>query len=127
MRITLSLWRGLPIVAGPYDAGGYYPDMLPSSQVLMRFVFVRTVVFPAGLYGSQASAGTAATAQTDLDIQLNGASQGTMRFTAGQTVGTFVGVGPMTCAAGDVLTVVAPASADATLSHVGFMFKGTRG
>ena len=114
-------------MAGPYDCGGYYPGTLPSGGTLMRFVFVRAVSFPAGLTGSQTSAATAATAQTDIDIQLNGVSIGTMRFAAAGTVATFVDFDATNCLIGDVLTLVAPGTADATLANIGWMFKGTRG
>lgn len=125
-RVTLILWRTSAIMAGPYDAGGYHPGKLPSSRTLMRFVFVRNVSFPSGLTGSLGSAEVAATANVDLDIQLNGVSQGTMRFAAGSDEATFISVAAMSCSVGDVMTVVSPASIDNTLQSIGWMFKGVR-
>jgi hypothetical protein len=94
--------------------------------VLARYPFPRTVVFPAGLTNSQGVAGTAATAQTDFDIKKNGSSVGTMRFAAAGTTASFIMASQTSFAAGDILTLVAPASPDATLANIGFALAGTR-
>ena len=97
-----------------------------ASLVLLRYPFPRQVIFPASLTNSQGKAGTAATAQTDFDIQKNAVSVGTMRFAAAGTVATFIMASQTTFAAGDILTVVSPASPDATLANLGFALAGTR-
>jgi uncharacterized membrane protein YjgN (DUF898 family) len=94
---------------------------------VLPFVFTRTVVFPANLTGSQGIAViAAATAQTDFDIQKNGASFGTMRFGAQGTTASFISGAGATFAIGDVLKVIAPASPDTTLSGPSFLLSGTR-
>ena len=71
-------------------------------------------------------ASVAATAQTDFDILKNGVSFGTMRFAAAGSTASFISASGASFAAGDILTVVAPASPDATLANVGFSLAGTR-
>lgn len=123
-------WDLLDIGGGassqPYDIGAQLASAPSASLVMLRYKFPRTVVFPASLTDSQGTAGTAATAQTDFDIRRNGVSVGTMRFAAAGTSATFIAASQQTYNAGDILTVVAPASPDATLSGVSFVLAGTR-
>lgn len=112
--------------AQPYDVGGAVTGVPSASAVLMRYPFPRAVVFPVSLTLSRGVAGVAATAQTDFDLKKNGSSFGTMRFAAAGTTASFISAGGASFAAGDILTVVAPASPDATLSDVGFSLAGTR-
>lgn len=113
-------------VTEPYDVGGACSGVPSVSLVIMRFPAPRAIAFAVSLTNSQGVAAIAATAQTDFDILKNGVSFGTMRFAAAGTVATFISAGGATFAAGDVLTVVAPASPDATLSDIGFTLVGTR-
>ncbi|RWA55356.1 hypothetical protein AU476_07560 [Cupriavidus sp. UYMSc13B] len=117
---------GLEFFDPPYDVGGTYNGAPAASAVLIRFPFPRQVIFPSGLTSSRGTAGTAATAQTDFDIQKNGSSVGTMRFAAGSATATFLMGSQTTFAAGDVVKVVAPATPDATLADIGFSLAGTR-
>jgi hypothetical protein len=110
----------------PYDVGGSYSGAPTASLVILRYPFPRQVIFPAGLTNSQGVAATAATAQTDFDLKKNGSSVGTMRFAAAGTVASFIMASQTTFAAGDVLTVVAPGTPDATLANIGFALAGTR-
>lgn len=109
-----------------YDFGGFLNGSPTSSQVVFRYVFPRTVVLPANATDSQFVAGTAATAQTDFDLQKNGVSFGTARFAAAGSVATYVGVSEQTFSQGDTMEVVAPGSADATLADLYFTFAGRR-
>lgn len=110
----------------PYDIGAMIPGAPSASLVCMRYKFPRAVDFPASLTNSQGVAGTAATAQTDFDVRKNGVSFGTIRFAAAGTSATFIAAGSSSFAAGDVLTVVAPASPDATLADISVTLAGTR-
>ena len=109
-----------------YDVGGFFPFSPIASQLLLKHVFTRSVSFPASLTGSQAKAGTAATAQTDFDIQKNGVSVGTMRFAAAATTASFIMASPQTFAAADWIDFIAPGSPDATLANISYTLKGTR-
>lgn len=110
----------------PYDVGSFLEAAPTASQIMLRHVFARQVIFASGLAPSQGVAGTAATAQADLDIQKNGSSVGTIRFAAAGTVASFIMASQTTFAVGDKLTVVAPGTADATLAKVSFTLAGTR-
>jgi hypothetical protein len=112
--------------AQPYDVGGAVTGVPSASAVLIRYPFPRAVVFPSSLTLSKGVSAVAATAQTDFDILKNGVSFGTMRFAGAATTASFISASGASFAAGDILTVVAPASPDATLSDVGFSLAGTR-
>jgi hypothetical protein len=92
----------------------------------MRYPFPRPAIFPAGLTNSKGVAATAATAQADFNLLKNGVSFGTMRFAVAGTAATFIAASQASFAIGDVLTVVAPATPDATLANIGFALAGTR-
>lgn len=111
----------------PYDIGVTQEGVLTASQVLLRYVFPRIVEFPIDLTDSRCVAGVAATAITTFSIQKNGGSIGSLQFAAAATTATFTMASAQTFAPGDVLTVVAPASADATLASLGLTLAGTRG
>jgi len=113
--------------AAPFDIGSFFVGVPGSSEPLLRFVFTRAVTFPSGLTGSEGLLLVAATAQTDVDIQKNGSSVGTMRWAASGTVATFIAASPITMAAGDELRLIAPSSADATAADLLFTLAGTRG
>ena len=110
----------------PYDLSGLYPGVPAASVLLLRIPFARSVSFPSGLTASRGVATMAATAQTDFDIQLNGASVATMRFAASSSTATFIAASPINAVSGDVLSIIAPATPDSTLANVGFVLAGTR-
>jgi hypothetical protein len=69
---------------------------------------------------------TAATAETDFDLQKNDVSIGTVRFAISGTVATFVAISEETFVAGDRLELIAPVTPDGTLAEIYFTFKLTR-
>lgn len=99
-----------------------------AAEGLARWVFARTVTFPTNFAGSQASAGTPATAQTVFTLAKNGVQAGTVTFAAGAGTASFASTGGavVTLAAGDVLTLTAPNPADATLADLAITLAGTR-
>jgi hypothetical protein len=105
---------------------GSYTGPTTTNLVVQRYVFAGTVMFPAGLTGSQGTAGVAATATTSYSIKKNGANVGTMVFAAGATTATFSMASATTFMAGDILTVVAPASPDATLANLAWTLVGSQ-
>ncbi len=114
------------IGAQPYDVGASKAGLPDSSEVLVRYPFPRKVIFPSGLTGSQGVAVTAATAETDFDIQKNDVSVGTMRWAISGTVATFIMASVTTFDVGDKLTIIAPGTQDATLADIGFALTGVR-
>jgi hypothetical protein len=114
------------IPAQPYDIGSFIEVAPTASQVVLRHVFARSVVFAAGLSPSRGAAGTAATASTTFTIKKNGSSVGSFNFAISATTATFTMASGTTFAAGDVMTVEAPATPDATLAGITFTLSGTR-
>jgi hypothetical protein len=80
---------------------------------------------PAGLIGSAAKAKVAATAQADFDLQIGGASVGTIRWAAAGTVASFTSASGATVTAGDEIEILAPGTPDATLADLTWTIKGT--
>jgi hypothetical protein len=117
---------GGPGGASPYDVGAMISGVPDASAVCLRYKFPREVTFAAGLAPSQGVANVAATADTDFDIQHNGVSVGTMTFATAATAATFDMASETVFDAGDVLTVIAPSSPDATLADISFVLAGTR-
>jgi hypothetical protein len=112
----------------PYDIGLTVTEAPTASEVLLRFVAPRAIGFVANFSTSYAKSGTAATGSTVFTIAKNGSSIGTVTFAASGTTGTWASSGgtAQSLAAGDVLTLAGPATPDATLAGIGFMFAGTR-
>ncbi|WP_337875605.1 hypothetical protein [Elioraea sp.] len=108
----------------PADHSAFKPGQPGASEALLRVPVARRTRFAAGLAGSHGSAGTAAANQTDFDVQRNGTSFATMRFAASASTAVFIAASEIVLEPGDVLSVVAPASPDATLADVGFTLAG---
>lgn len=107
-----------------YDMGIYYPGKPTADEVLLRFQFTRVVNFGTDMSGSQATAGIAATAETIFSLQKDSGEIATCTFGAASSSGTYSGEDNFS--AGEILRIVAPAVADATLENIGFSLAGTR-
>ncbi|MGW8177404.1 MAG: hypothetical protein ACWGQW_01190 [bacterium] len=129
------LARSIPAQAVPYyrepvpkvyDVAGYLPGKGTASSKMLVHVFADDVTFPASLAGSVGTAETAATAQTDYDIQKNGSSVGTMRFAAAGSTASFIFATSQSFTSGDKLQLVAPATLDTTLADISLTLSGSR-
>jgi hypothetical protein len=116
----------LEFVDDAYFTSGFFPGAGVASATMLVHVFAEAVDFPSGLTASQGTAETAATAQTDYDIQKNGASVGTMRFAAAASTATFIMASATSFAAGDKLQLIAPGTLDSTLADVSMTLRGIR-
>jgi len=105
---------------------GSFAGPTTANLVIQRYVFAGTVSFPIGLISSQGTAGVAATAITTYSIRNNGSNVGIMVFAAGATTATFMMASATTFMAGDVLTMVAPASPDTTLANLAWTLVGSQ-
>jgi len=112
-------------IQGPAYVAGSFTGSPAASQIIERYIFATPVTFPAGLTGSYGTAGTAAAATATFAIQQNGTTVGTMAFAAGAAAATFTMTAASTFIAGDVLTIAAPATADATLANLAWTLSGT--
>lgn len=108
-----------------YDIFKHFEGKPTNGQEVLRFPCVRAVTFDVNLSLSRASARVAATEETTFDIAKNGTNWATMVFAAAGTTATFVAATPPSFAAGDILTVTGPATADATLEDIGFVLVGS--
>lgn len=107
-----------------YDVAGFAAGVPANSQIILRVPMIRAVTFDVNMLLSRGAASIAATASTTFDIAKNGVNFGTMVFAIAGTTASFVAATPPAFAVGDVLSVTAPASADATLAGVGFILAG---
>jgi hypothetical protein len=109
-----------------YDIGGSYNGKPPASYVLLRFVAARAIDYADDFAGSQGYVDTAPAATKSFLIKVNGVQVGTMQFALGANTATFTtSSGALQLAAGERLTVEAPASQDATLADLFFTLKGS--
>lgn len=123
-----------PISPQPYDIGVFTPSTLTASQDILRFAAPRSVTLPVSLTGSQATAGTAAAASSTLVIQAaQGANApntftqiGSINFAAAAAKATFTFASQVVLAAGDVLRILAPSTADTALADVNITLAATR-
>jgi len=126
VRVNLGE-TALEFVDNAFDIGASYSGKPPASEVLLRIPMTRAINFPDDLAGSQGVVGTVPTAQTDFDIQIDGVSFATMSFAGSASTATFsTSSVDQDFAAGEILTVVAPGSQDASLAGIGFLLKGTK-
>ncbi len=108
-----------------YDIATFYPGVPGNSQLVLRWQAPRAVTIPSGGTNSQASAGTAATGSTTFTIKQNGSSVGTVVWSASGTSGAFTISSTINLAAGDVLTITGPSTADATLADISITLAAT--
>lgn len=93
--------------------------------MLHRHVFSDTALtFPEDLPASRAVAGTAATSEAVFSILLNAVVVGTITFGAAQDEGVFATDDDISVEARDILEVVAPSPADATLADISITIAG---
>ena len=112
-----------------FDVHSFWPGTVTAaSQLMYRGKVTRAFQIGANFASSQFSASANATGSTVFDVQKNGVSVGTVTIAAGTTTPTFAtsGGAAVNFAAGNLFSVVGPATADATLADIAFSFYGTR-
>lgn len=103
-----------------YDIAGSVTGLPGEGEVLLTFVAPRAFTIPTDFSTSVGWAGTAATGSSAvLSLRKNGTQFGTLTFATGTQTGAFSSTAE-TFAVGDRLTVVAPATQNATLADFGF-------
>lgn len=104
-------------------AANYVNDEPGASALLCRLVIAKYMVLKSGAPGSLCDVGTAPTAEAVLTMKKNGNSIGTITISGSATTGSFSVSGDKRFYAGDVLTIEAPASPDATLKNISVTLK----
>jgi hypothetical protein len=134
VEMALKVWTGTEwltigapgaTISVPYDISGTMVGLPDDTLVIPRFPAVREYFFDTDMPLSRGVARVAATADTEFSLQKNDVEFGTMTFEAGDDFAVFDSTST-TFDPGDVLTVVPPATADATLEDVGFGLAGIR-
>jgi hypothetical protein len=121
-----GVWpTGTKLSSGVYDVGAYVEGMVTPSEVVWKFVSPRAWTLPSGSPG-YVKAGVAAAAATTFVLSKNGTQIGTLSFAAAAVIGTVTITTSTAIAAGDVLTLTAPASPDTALQDMAFTLAGTR-
>ena len=109
-----------------YHFGAFAVASIQSSEILMDHAVATANTLGANFPNLQVSVGTPPAATWAADVQKNGASVGTISIdNTGAVTKTTAGGAAVALAAGDVVTVVAPAVADASIARLRFTFKGT--
>lgn len=118
--------QGIQGANSGYRYGGFAVGTITASEVLMDHVVTVAHTLPAAFANSKASVGSNPASSWVGDVQRNGASIGSITISTGG-VATLATVGGTSkaIAVGDVLTVIAPASVDATIARLRFTFEGT--
>jgi hypothetical protein len=121
--VTSLFGQSGAITAIRYDVATYYPGVPGASQTLLRYTAARAIAFPNNLVGSVCSVGTNPTSTATLTIKKNGTSVGSISI-ATSGAATFTSSG-FSLASGDVLTITAQASPDATLADPSVTLAGS--
>jgi len=113
-------------VVSTYDTALFVSGRPIGGAMLMRFIFDKPIAYTINMAGSVAGAGTAPTNVADFTIAKNGTSIGTIHFVATVAIASFNVPIATNFAIGDVLTIVAPATQDATLANLSVTLTGLR-
>lgn len=113
--------------AGVFDLGVFIGGVAAgtSGVEIYRLPLTRALRFPTDLVGSRGRSRVPATASTVFTLRKNGTSFGTATFAASASTATFT-VTQTDFAAGDVFSLDAPATPDASLVDTGFTFATTQ-
>lgn len=87
-------------------------------EVVMRSLIVDNFTIPAGAAGSRVRSGNTAQATAVFTLDKNGASFGSVTFAAGASTGVVAVASATPFSAGDVLSIIAPATQDVTLADI---------
>lgn len=109
---------------GVYDIAGGAVGKTTASAVVGYLEAVRAFRIPENFALSRARVLANATSISTFSVKKNGTEIGTIQFSSSSAAGVFSTLAVTSFAAGDILTVVAPATADATLSDLSFVIAG---
>jgi hypothetical protein len=108
-----------------YPITVFFPGSYGSNAVLANISAVRSFTIPINCTGSIATLATASTGTAVFKIKKNGSQIGTITFTSSGT-GVFALASLATFGVGDLLTINAPSSPDATAAGFSVSLLGAR-
>lgn len=125
--LTADRTFALTTISRSYDIGVHMPGVFTDDQLLLQFVFARSVVFANEFAGSTGLVGTDPNDPAEIDMLKNDVSIGTIDITTGGVL-TFTTLGSSveSFVSGDKLTLINQGTADAALSDVSITFQGTK-
>jgi hypothetical protein len=113
------------VLSLPYDISFFLQGAMDAANTRVAgLVAARNISLPSGIAGSRAKARVAPAASVTYTVKVNEIEKGTIVFGAGQTNGTITWLSNVTVAAGDVLTVVTPASVETSIRDVSIALVG---
>jgi hypothetical protein len=113
------------VLAGrPFDIHGQMPGV-PDYNTRWVYQFNRAATLPASLTGSHAGCQVHPTSPTVFKIYKGGGQIGSINIASGTATATFTFASAVTFAAGDLLTVEAQVTPDATMEGLHFNFAGS--
>lgn len=107
----------LEFVAMGYTLAFYQENIMTNAQMVYKFIATVAFTLISGLAGSYATSEVASAGNVHFDIKKNGSDVGDITFNT-STTGSFTLGSTQSFAAGDVLTITGPATADASLAGV---------
>lgn len=111
----------------PYDLGFFVPGKPDAGGLVLKYVAARAIVIPGNMAGSRGNVSTNPTSTMAFDVQKNGSSTGSISISTGGTFTFTTSSGnPISLAAGDRLSIVAPNPQDATGADVAVSIIGSR-
>jgi hypothetical protein len=122
--LTIGDWLAFNTGSKAYDILFSFMGSPSNGQVMSRIAMPRSVTIPVNCAGSVGSVGVNPTASATVEIHKNGVLAITVNITTGGVV-TFVNASPVSLVAGDVLTFVGQALADATLADISLTVVGS--
>lgn len=111
----------------PYDIASSAIGKPANGDIVMMFIAPRAFTIPANMTGSYMTAGTAATGSSAFTIAKNGSTFCTVTFAASGSTATFGSSSQTSFAAGDLLQITAPGTADSTLANIRWTIAATMG
>jgi hypothetical protein len=113
------------------DIGFFFPGLpgtgIAANGPIFAYLAAHDFYLKAGLPQSIAKVMTGFTSATSFEVQQNGVAIGSLNFSAGSTIGTFIFDADVQFFADDILSVITPASIDATGANLMVTFAATKG
>ena len=114
--------KGADWAAIPYRVGTFFASEPAADALLLAHVVTDAFTLPAGLAGTRVSVGTNPSGTTVLSVRKNGTQVGTISISSAG-VATLAAATATAFAAGDVLSIVAPAAGNG-LANVALTLRG---
>ena len=106
--------------------GFFAGDVLTDGQLIAEFLVPSDVDLPVALTGSLGKVRTAGTGEVVISVRKNDSEVATFTFAAGVTVPVIAAASAVSLLAGDSLSFVGPATADATFAGLSITLLGVR-